>query len=83
MRKLAEFVQLNCTSSISIANFRLQAHVISTVYSGFDAVNNYDETIRMVAGPRNQLHYWFQWVEPIFRVAISTTATECSPVVEA
>jgi hypothetical protein len=42
MRKLAEFVQLNCTSSISIANFRLQARVINSVYKGFDAVNNDD-----------------------------------------
>jgi hypothetical protein len=40
MRKLAEFVQRNCTSSISIANFRLQARVISSVYKGFDPVNN-------------------------------------------
>ena len=40
MRKLAGFVQLNCTSSISIANFRLQARVINSVYKGFDAVNN-------------------------------------------
>ena len=42
MRKLAEFVQLNCTSSISLANFRLQARVINNVYKGFDAVNNDD-----------------------------------------
>ena len=40
MRKLAEFVQLNCTSSISIANFRLQARVLNSDYKGFDAVNN-------------------------------------------
>ena len=40
MRKLAEFVQLNCTSSISLANFGLQARVINSVYKGFDAVNN-------------------------------------------
>ena len=45
MRKLAEFVQLNCTSSISIANFRLQARVINSVYKGFDAVNNDDSRI--------------------------------------
>src|SRR5450755_3281212 len=40
VRKLAEFVQLNSTSSISIANFRLQAHLINSVCKGFDAVNN-------------------------------------------
>ncbi|MGC2765929.1 MAG: hypothetical protein WB607_10535, partial [Candidatus Acidiferrum sp.] len=47
MRKLAGFVQLNCTSSISIANFRLQARVINSVYKGFDAVNNDDHAMKV------------------------------------
>jgi hypothetical protein len=35
MRKLAEFVQLNCTSSISIANFRLQDRCHEQHLQGF------------------------------------------------
>jgi hypothetical protein len=53
MRKLAEFVQLNCTSSISIANFRLQARVLNSDYKGFDAVNNDNEIADLSAGEGN------------------------------
>ncbi len=63
MRKLAEFVQRNCTSSISIANFRLQARVISSVYKGFDPVNNDSPTNTqanrfLFANPREGWHSW-------------------------
>ena len=58
MRKLAEFVQLNCTSSISIANFRLQARVINSVYKGFDAVNNDEKlSLTLTAEPQFVLAY--------------------------